>query len=108
MQSSPPCPSITDDSKLILPEAHSQFLKTLIWRKQFDPRKAATEKHDPVYDTVGHVIGMDKKRRLVTYNMYGGLDNQAVHIHLMAILMKGIRGSRQIPPLASGIDGTSN
>ena len=37
-----------------------------------------TEKHDSVYDTVGYVIGKDKKGRLVTYNLYGGLDNEAV------------------------------
>jgi hypothetical protein len=62
----------------VLPETYTQFVKTLKWRKEFDPRKAATEKHDAVYDTVGYVIGKDKKGRLITYNLYGGLDNQAV------------------------------
>ena len=62
----------------MLPETYTQFVKTLKWRKEFDPRKAATEKHDPVYDTVGYVIGKDKKGRLITYNLYGGLDNEAV------------------------------
>jgi len=37
-----------------------------------------TEKQDSVYDTVGYVVGRDKKGRLVTYNLYGGLDNEAV------------------------------
>jgi hypothetical protein len=50
----------------------------LKWRAEFDPRKAASEKHDAVYDTVGYVIGKDKKGRLITYNLYGGLDNEAV------------------------------
>ena len=37
-----------------------------------------TEKQDSIYDTVGYVVGRDKKGRLVTYNLYGGLDNEAV------------------------------
>jgi hypothetical protein len=50
----------------------------LKWRRDYEPKKAASEKHDPVYDTVGYVIGKDKKGRLITYNLYGGLDNEAV------------------------------
>ena len=65
-------------SKLVLPEAYNQFVKTLKWRKSFNPRGAATEKHDPVYDCVGYAVGHDKKGRLITYNLYGGLDNEAV------------------------------
>ena len=67
-------------SKLVLPETYTQFVKTLKWRREFDPRAAAMEKHDPVYDTVGYVCGKDKKGRLITYNLYGGLDNEAVRI----------------------------
>lgn len=52
------------------------------WRREFDPQKAANEKHDPVYEKVGHVIGKDQKGRIVTYNLYGGLDNEAVHVLL--------------------------
>jgi phosphatidylinositol transfer protein SFH5 len=62
----------------VLPETYNQFVKTLKWRKEFNPLEAATEKHDSVYDTVGYVTGKDKKGRLVTYNLYGGLDNEAV------------------------------
>ena len=65
-------------SKLVLPETYNQFVKTLKWRNEFNPQKAATEVHDPIYDTVGYVAGKDKKGRLVTYNLYGGLDNEAV------------------------------
>ena len=65
-------------SKLTLPETYNQFVKTLKWRNEFNPQKAATEVHDPIYDTVGYVAGKDKKGRLVTYNLYGGLDNEAV------------------------------
>lgn len=71
---------IVDCSKLVLPEAYQQFVKTLKWRREFDPRRAATEKHDSVYDTVGYVVGKDKKGRLITYNLYGGLDNEAVRL----------------------------
>jgi len=53
-------------------------VKTLKWRREFDPQKAMNEKQDTVYDTVGYVIGHDKKGRLITYNLYGGLDNEAV------------------------------
>ena len=67
-------------------------MKTLKWRREFDPRKAASEKHDPVYDTVGYVIGKDKKDRLITYNLYGGLDNEAV-FPFYSTLMLGIWGS---------------
>jgi hypothetical protein len=67
-------------SKLVLPETYTQFVKTLKWRREFDPRAAAMEKHDAVYDTVGYVCGKDKKGRLITYNLYGGLDNEAVRI----------------------------
>lgn len=69
---------VTDISKLVLPETYSQFVKTLKWRREFDPRKATTEEHDRVYDNVGYVVGHDKKNRLITYNLYGGLDNEAV------------------------------
>jgi hypothetical protein len=62
----------------VLPETYNQFVKTLKWRQEFNPLEAATEKHDSVYDTVGYVTGKDKKGRLVTYNLYGGLDNEAV------------------------------
>ena len=68
-------------SKLVLPEAYNQFVKTLKWRKEFNPLSAADEKHDAVYDTVGYVVGHDKKGRLITYNLYGGLDNEAVPLH---------------------------
>jgi len=79
----------------VLPETYTQFVKTLKWRKEFDPRKAATEKHDPVYDTVGYVIGKDKKGRLITYNLYGGLDNEAVSPFSETKLTEpGIRGYR--------------
>jgi hypothetical protein len=50
----------------------------LKWRKEFNPKKAATEKHDSVYDPVGYATGKDKKGRTITYNLYGGLDNEAV------------------------------
>jgi len=62
----------------VLPETYTQFVKTLKWRKEFDPLSAVKEKHDPVYDTVGYLVGHDKKGRLITYNFYGGLDNEAV------------------------------
>lgn len=73
-----PVAPLTVNSKLVLPETYNQFVKTLKWRKEFNPLEAAMEKHDSVYDTVGYVIGKDKKGRLVTYNLYGGLDNEAV------------------------------
>jgi phosphatidylinositol transfer protein SFH5 len=69
---------LTMTSNLVLSETYNQFVKTLKWRKEFKPLEAATEKHDSVYDTVGYVTGKDKKGRLVTYNLYGGLDNDAV------------------------------
>ena len=72
------CSLISLYSKLVLPETYGQFIRTLKWRREFDPRRAAVEKHDSVYDTVGYVVGKDKKGRLVTYNLYGGLDNEAV------------------------------
>ena len=74
---------VSNGSKLVLPETYTQFVKTLKWRREFEPRKAATEKQDSVYDTVGYVIGKDKKGRLITYNLYGGLDNEAVNPFLV-------------------------
>ena len=65
-------------SNLLLPETHTQFVKTLKWIREFDPKKAANETHDAVYDTVGYVLGKDKRGRIITYNLYGGLDNEAV------------------------------
>jgi hypothetical protein len=43
-----------DSSKLVLPETHTQFVKTLKWRQEYNPRQAASENHDKVYDTVGY------------------------------------------------------
>jgi phosphatidylinositol transfer protein SFH5 len=64
----------------VLAEAYAQFVKTLKWRGEFDPLGAAGGKHDEVYDSVGTICGRDKKGRLVTYNFYGGLDNEAVPV----------------------------
>ena len=68
-----------------LEKAKQQLLETLIWRKEFDPTKAADEVFDKTkFDGLGYIIEVDgvpeseNKKDVVTFNIYGAVkDNKA-------------------------------
>ncbi|KAF2262614.1 phosphatidylinositol transfer protein SFH5 [Lojkania enalia] len=67
-----------------LSKAKDQLLDTLKWRKEFQPSKAANEKHDPErFAGLGYILDLENvpdsanKKDIVTFNIYGAVkDNK--------------------------------
>ncbi|KAI1593008.1 CRAL TRIO domain containing protein [Pyrenophora tritici-repentis] len=68
-----------------LEKAKTQLLKTLKWRKEFDPIKAASETYDKAkFDGLGYVLEVEgvpespNAKDIATFNIYGAVkDNKA-------------------------------
>ncbi|BFZ59310.1 Non-classical phosphatidylinositol transfer protein (PITP) [Saitoella coloradoensis] len=66
-------------NKYSVPAAYDQLRETLIWRHDFRALEAADEEYDEeLFGPVGLIHGKTKKGGLVTWNFYGGLDNERV------------------------------
>jgi hypothetical protein len=65
---------------LDIPIAKEMLINTLKWRKEFSADKVLDEEFDTSIfsDTVGFLYKNDKDDRPVTYNFYGGLDQNTV------------------------------
>lgn len=57
-------------------KAKAQLLKTLVWRKKFQPLKVMTEKHNSEFDKLG-VITQTPDKKIVVWNLYGAVKNPA-------------------------------
>lgn len=62
-----------------LDDAREQLLKTLIWRKNFNPLSAAfNEVHDTKFDAIGILTNYadnDENTKIITWNLYGAGGN---------------------------------
>ncbi|KAF8329477.1 CRAL/TRIO domain-containing protein [Cantharellus anzutake] len=60
-------------------EATKRLIATIKWREEFKASETVNEEFPTeVFGTLGHVFGHDKEGRPITWNVYGGIDQQAV------------------------------
>jgi len=60
-------------------DATKRLVATIKWREEFKASETINEEFPKeVFGTLGHVFGHDKEGRPITWNVYGGIDQQAV------------------------------